>query len=124
MPDFLVFYYRHRTGDMIDSFDPQPMPLMQIVALAGNVLENTGDFLGLVDDDDGLMQFMYLAQDVQDKRPIRMEIPDMAHQGYYTRNLSIGELSTVLRGLPDKLTVHAVPGLQFERRVGCVPAQA
>ena len=118
MSDFHVFYYRHRTGDMIDSYDPKPMPLVRIVDLAHYVLENTGDFLGLVDDDEGLMQFMVLAHDRDDGRPIRLEIPDMIRHGYYTKQVSSGELMKILQHLPAKLTIDAVPGLHFERCSG------
>lgn len=112
--NFHVFYCRQRTGDTIDSYDPEPMPLERIVDLAINVLEGNGDFLGLVDDDDGLLQFIYLARGDDDERPIRMEIPDMARHGYYIKHVSSGELLDVLRELPDRLSVDAVPGLHFE----------
>lgn len=114
MPDFHVFYCRHRTGQSIDSYDPQPMPLARIVDLALDVLENTGDFLGLVDDDEGLLQFMYLARDEGDQQPIRMEIPDMARHGNYMRQVSSRELPDILRHLPARLSRDAVPGLHFE----------
>lgn len=114
MPDFHVFYCRQRTGDTIDSYDPEPMSLARIVDLAGTVLENTGDFLGLVDDDEGLLQFMYLAREEGDERPIRMEIRAMARLGCYTRQVSSGEMLDVLRHLPSKLSVDAVAGLRFE----------
>lgn len=118
MPDFHVFYCRHRTGESIDSYDPEPMPLARIVDLAIDVLENTGDFLGLVDDDQGLLQFMYLARDEGDERPIRVEIPDMARHGYYTRQVSSDELPDVLRHLPKRFSVDAIPGLHFESCMG------
>ena len=114
MPDFFVFYCRHRTGDSIESYDPMPMPLERIVDLAANVLESDGDFLGLVDDDDGLLQFMYLASSEDDERPIRMEFPVMARHGYYTKQVSSSELLQVLRDLPDRLSADAIPGLHFE----------
>ncbi len=81
MPDFYVFYCRHRTGDIISSYAPEPMSLARIVDLAVDVLENTGDFLGLVDEDEGLLQVMYLARGAEDERPIRLEIRDMARHG-------------------------------------------
>lgn len=114
MPDFHVFYCRQRTGDSIDSYRPEPMPLRHIVDLALDVLKNTGDFLGLVDDDQGLLQFMYLAREEGDARPIRVEIPDMARHGTYTRQLSPCELPDVLRRLPKRLSKDTVPGLHFE----------
>ena len=119
MPDFHVFYLRQRTGDMIDSYDPKPMKLAHIVDLASNVLEGTGDFLGLVDDDEGLLQMMYLARHEGDERPIRLEIPDIAHCGCHTKQVSPTEMPEVLRRLPGKLSRDAVPGLRFERCSGC-----
>jgi len=103
---------------MIDSYDPKPMTLSHIVDLATYVLERTGDFLGLVDDDEGLLQLMYLARYDDDERPIRLEVPDMAQHGYYTKQVSPHELPRVLRGLPKKLSASAIPGLRFERCMG------
>ncbi len=118
MSGFHVFYCRQRTGDIIDSYEPRLMPLSYIVELAALVLEGTGDFLGLVDDDEGLLQLMYLARHEDDERPIRLEVPDMARHGYYTKQLSQYELPDVLRGLPERLSANAVPGLRFESCTG------
>ncbi|MGI9492271.1 MAG: hypothetical protein ACR2QF_07740, partial [Geminicoccaceae bacterium] len=74
--------------------------------------------LGLVDDDEGLLQMMYLARHEDDERPIRLEIPDLAHHGYYTKQVSPTEVQEVLRRLPGKLSAAAVPGLRFERCLG------
>lgn len=112
-PDFHVFYCHQRTGCSIDSYDPEPMQLGHIVDLVTDVLENAGDFLGLVDDDQGLLQFMVLARDDDDDRPIRMEMPDMARHGCYMKQVSAGEVIDVLHRLPSKLSVDAVPGLRF-----------
>ena len=110
MPDFHVFYYRHRTGEMIDSYAPKPMPRAHILPLAHHILEDTGDFIGLLDEDDGLLQFMVLARDPQDPRPIRLDMPAMNRQGAFTQQLSPNELTAILQSLPDKLTIDAVCG--------------
>ncbi len=104
--DFHVFYCHQRTGCTIDSYHPEPMPLARIEDLVADVLENTGDFLGLVDDDQGLLQFLVLADN--DDRPIRMEMPDLACQSCYARQVSAGEVIDVLRRLPQKLSLEAV----------------
>ncbi|MGH1480117.1 MAG: hypothetical protein ACRBM6_15585 [Geminicoccales bacterium] len=113
MPDFHVFYYRHRTGQSIDSYHPKPMPLPRILELALQVLENTGDFLGLVDDREGLLQFIYMADNEGDERPIRMEITDPAHQDCQTKRVSQSEMLDVLHRLPARFSIDAVPGFQL-----------
>lgn len=124
MPDFHVFYYRQRTGQSIDSHCPEPMPLSRILELALHVLENTGDFLGLVDDRNGLLQFMYLVDDEGDEWPIRMEITDPAYQDCQTRRVSQSEMLDVLRRLPARFSIDEVPGFQFEssRRATVIPS--
>ncbi len=104
MPDFHVFYCRHRTGDYIDSYKPAPIDASRLPDLASNVLEENGDFLGLVDDDDSVLQFMYLARTEDDQQPIRMEIPDVRRKESLIRHISNAELSELLRNLPDRLT--------------------
>ena len=42
----------------------------------------------------------------------------MIRHGYYTRQVSSGELMKILQHLPAKLTIDAVPGLHFERCSG------
>lgn len=108
MPDFHVFYCRHRTGDQIDSHAPAPIAVDRIPALARDVLEENGDFLGLVDDDDSVLQFIYLARSKTDQRPIRMEIPDLQRRESLIRHISNVELIELLRNLPDRLTTGIV----------------
>ena len=108
MSGFHVFYCRHRTGDGIASHAPAPMPLDRIAALASDVLEENGDFLGLVDENESVLQFIYLARGDHDSRPIRMEIPDVARKQSLIRHISNIELSRLLENLPDRLTTDVV----------------
>ncbi|MEM7041780.1 MAG: hypothetical protein AAF543_03105 [Pseudomonadota bacterium] len=108
MPDFHVFYGRQRTGDGIASHAPAPMPLERITTLASAVLEENGDFLGLVDEDDSVLQFIYLARDAADQRPIRMEIPNLQTRENLIRHISNAELADLLRNLPDRLTTDVI----------------
>ena len=117
-PDFNVFYCRHRTGDMIDSYKPEPMPLERILDLAPSILEGVGDFLGLVDRQEGVIQFMHLARGEDVSRPIRVDVPDLARQGAYVRQITPDEMLGVLRHLPERLSASAVPGLRFESSLG------
>ncbi len=105
MPDFHVFYCRNSTGDGIASHAPSPMEIERIAMLAGDVLEANGDFLGLVDDDDCVLQFMYLARADGDQQPIRMELPAIQKGESVVRHISSAELLDLLQSLPDKLTV-------------------
>lgn len=108
MSDFHVFYCRQRTGEEIASHAPAPMETDRILALAGDVLEENGDFLGLVDDDDGVLQFIYLARGEGDEQPIRMEIPDLCRRENLIRHISNIELFELLRNLPDRLTTDVI----------------
>lgn len=108
MPDFHVFYCRHRTGEEIASYAPAPMEADRILALAGDVLEENGDFLGLVDDDDSVLQFIYLARSEGDEHPIRMEIPDIRRRENLIRHISNVELFELLKNLPDRLTTDVI----------------
>lgn len=108
MPGFHVFYCRHRTGDGIASHAPTPMEMDRIAELARDVLEQNGDFLGLVDEDDSVLQFMYLARREGDERPIRMEIPDVRDKRNLIKHISNAELFDLLKNLPDKLTTDVI----------------
>lgn len=104
MSDFHVFYCRNRTGDSIASHAPSPMEIERITTLAGDVLEENGDFLGLVDDDDCVLQFMYLARADGDQQPIRMELPAVQKGENVVRHISSAELLDLLQNLPAKLS--------------------
>ena len=108
MPGFHVFYCHHSTGDVIASHAPALMPLDRIAALASDVLEENGDFLGLVDEDDSVLQFIYLARSEDDSQPIRMEVPDVAQRQSLVKHISNAELSRLLENLPDRLTVEVI----------------
>ena len=66
MSEFQVFYCCHRTGDCIDFYKPAPIEASRLADLANHVLEANGDFLGLVDDEDSVLQFIYLARTEDD----------------------------------------------------------
>ena len=106
--DFHVFYCRHRTCDVIESYAPEPISTDHIPRLASDVLEETGDFLGLVDRDDCVLQFIYVARADDDEHPIRMEIPDVSRKRNFVRHISNAELFELLRNLPDTLTAYVV----------------
>jgi|GEM_PF-4239794 len=108
MPDFHVFYCRHRTGDGIASHAPAPMGIERIATLAGDVLEQNGDFLGLVDDDDCVLQFIYLARAENDQQPIRMELPTVCQGKNSVWHISNAELFKLLRNLPEKLSTDLI----------------
>lgn len=108
MPEFHVFYCRHRTGDYIDSYKPAPIDASRLVDLAHDILEENGDFLGLVDDEDSVLQFIYLARTEDDQQPIRMEIPDACRKRNRIRHISNSQLIELLRNLPDRLNADVV----------------
>jgi hypothetical protein len=108
MPEFHVFYCCRRTGEGIASHAPAPLERDQIAALAIQVLEENGDFIGLVDDDDSVLQFIYLARTESDRQPIRMEIPDLHQRQNLIRHISNAELRALLQSLPDKLTTDVI----------------
>ena len=108
MPDFHVFYCRHRTGDGIAPYAPAPIEIDRIPALAHQVLEENGDCFGLVDDDDSVLQFIYLARGEGDERPIRMEIPDVSRRRDLIRYISNAELFELLRNLPERLSTDVI----------------
>ena len=104
MHSFQVFYCHHRTGRAIAAHDPAPMPLEHIAALAGDVLSEDGDFLGLVDRSDCVLQFMVVKRCEDDQRPIRMEMPESNLRDCHIRHISNAELLLLLENLPEKLT--------------------
>lgn len=114
MSDFHVFYCRQRTGDGIASHAPAPMAMDRIAVLAGDVLEENGDFFGLVDGDDSVLQFIYVARAEGDERPIRMEIPDISRRQSLIRHISNAELFELLKNLPDRLTTEVITDTSVE----------
>lgn len=108
MPGFHVFYCHHRTGEVIASHAPTPVKTERIAALAGDVLEQNGDFLGLVDDDECVLQFMYLPRLVGDDHSIRMEMTDSAGGENVIKHISDSELFDLLQNLPEKLTIDVI----------------
>ena len=104
MSDFHVFFYHHRSGQAISAYKPAPMPLERIKRLADHVLTENGDFFGLVDRDDCVLQFIYLKRSEYDDRPIRMEMPEAGLWGSRIKHISNTELERLLEHLPDALS--------------------
>lgn len=108
MSGFHVFYCHQRTGEVIASHAPMLVKTEHIAALAGDVLEQNGDFFGLVDDDDCVLQFMYLPRLVGEDQSIRMEMTDICREESVIKHISDLELFELLLNLPEKLTIDAI----------------
>lgn len=106
MPDFHVFYCNQQSGAEVPADRPRPIALERIPGLAVRILAANGDFIGLVDDDDGVLQFIYLARSEGDDRPIRMELAEPDPDGVERRHLSNAEMIDLLQNLPERLTIE------------------
>jgi hypothetical protein len=111
MSNFHVFLYHHRTGQAISAYEPAPMSLERIKRLADYVLAEDGDFFGLVDRDDCVLQFIYLKRSEHDDRPIRMEMPEANSWGSHIKHISNTELEQLLGDLPDALSTNLLSKL-------------
>lgn len=109
-PQFRVFYCHNATGDAIAASAPEPIASDRIPSLANDVLEDIGDFLGLIDGDGGVLQFIYVADPGEDDRPIRMDMPDRSRRSNLIRRVSEVELYELLSDLPCRLTPDRIDG--------------
>lgn len=74
-------------------------------------LRNDGDFLGLIDDQDTTLQFLYDAGSYA----YWAEIPVIAEKGSYGAWLTFDGVVELIRGLPGRFEVSAFPQFRFQR---------
>ena len=104
-----VFYTCYESGETVESRAPIAAAREDIIAIARRVLRGDGDFLGLVDQQDGTLQLMREA----DGR-VWMEIPVPAEGGSYGKHVELGEVEATLAGIAVPFDPEELPGLRFE----------
>jgi predicted acetyltransferase len=88
----------------------RPAEVEEINGLLDQVLAQPGNFLGLIDEQGGILQFL-----VDEDGHIGVEIPDPARRGHYGKRATLTECKQLVAEADGRFHWDAVDGLQFEK---------
>jgi len=95
---YKVFYTSHSRQESASSTAPRLLDAEQLEALALRILADEDDFLGVIDNDDRIIQFMRSSAD-----ELLVELPDFDARESLQCRLSTEQALELLRYLPGRL---------------------
>ena len=95
---YQVFYTSYSLQESVSSGSPRLLEGDQLKALALRILNEEDDFLGVVDNEERVVQFMREAED-----DFLMEIPDFDARSSLQCHLSREEMSELMGRLPGRV---------------------
>ena len=84
--------------------------LDEILGMMDRVLREPGHFLGVIDDEGGILQFL-----VHDDESIGVEIPDPGRRGHYGKRADLEECKRLISSDVGLFRPTSVAGLRFEK---------
>ena len=107
--NFKVFFSCHSTSNRVDSQNPIVHDKSICIDLALQMLQDDGDFYGLIDDNNRAIQFI-----VNPDSSISMDIPIPEKQGSFTKIVSKEEVVDTLDSIKNPMDIHSIKGLEFK----------
>lgn len=95
---YQVFYTSYSLQQSVSSSSPRLLDADQLKTLSLRILKEEDDFLGVIDNEDRVIQFMRSAAD-----DFRVEIPDVDARNSLQRHLSTEETLELIARLPTSL---------------------
>ena len=88
----------------------RPAEVDEILRMMEEVLAEPGNFLGVMDEQGGILQFL-----VDEQGTIGVEIPDPPRRGHYGKQASLTECKQLLHDADGRFHWDAFDGLTFEK---------
>ena len=95
---YQVFYTSYSLQESVSSSSPRLLDADQLKMLSLRILKEDDDFLGVIDNEDRVIQFMRNAANY-----FLVEIPDLEAKNSLQRNLSTEETLELIARLPSVL---------------------
>lgn len=107
---YRMYYCDFERDTEIIADGAEPTEVDEILAMMEQVLTGCGNFLGIMDEHGGMLQFL-----VDDEGRIGVEIPDPPRRGHYGKQATLAECKELLRRAEGRFHWDDVPGLTFEK---------
>lgn len=107
--NFKIFYADYAEDQHISSDEAQSASLVDIVECMHNLLAEPDNFIGLIDSNDVMLQFM-----VEEDGAILIDAPVNDRNGSFMKSAKLSECIEVVRGLRATIEIEKIPGLEFK----------
>lgn len=91
---YRIFYNCESSGDFVPHDQPVSYPLDTIIDMALQLLQDDGDFLGILNEADVCVQFMALGGGM-----IEIDIPDPPKRGSHSKSINESELEAQVKNV-------------------------
>ena len=107
---YRVYYCDTERSAELAADGAKPATTAEITALMDQILTVGGGFVGVIDTDGGILQFLS-----GDDGSIGLEIPDPQRRGHYGKSASLSECKRLLLAAPGRFRQEDIDGLLFEK---------
>ena len=107
---YRMYYCDFERDTEIIADGAEPHEVDEILAMMDRVLPIPGNFLGIMDEHDGMLQFL-----VHEDGRIGVEIADPPRRGHHGKFASLAECKKLLQSSEGRFHQDLVEGLTFEK---------
>lgn len=106
---FKFFYTDYATNQSIRSDEPKDSTLDSIIESMNDVLVAEDNFLGLIDDEDNMLQFM-----VEEDGSILIDLPNNEQKGSLSKTATLAECVEMVKAIQETIAFEDIDGLVFK----------
>ena len=105
-----LFYTDYSKDEHVRSDEAKDSTLEEIVECMNKLLHEPDNFIGLIDAEDTMLQFM-----VEDDGSICVDSPVDDKNGSFTKNATLKESVEIVQAIQTAINLDAIKGLQFKK---------
>jgi len=106
---FKLFYADYSQDKHVRSDEAESATLENIIDCMNGLLHEPDNFVGIIDGDDVMLQFM-----VEDSGAICIDAPLHERKGSYTKSSDLSECIRVVGALQKNIVLEKIDGLEFK----------
>lgn len=106
---FKLFYTDYSEDKHLRSDEAESTTLEKIIDCMNSLLHEPDNFIGIVDCDDVMLQFM-----VEDTGTICIDAPIQERKGSFTKSTDLSECIKIVGALQKNIVLEQINGLEFK----------
>jgi hypothetical protein len=105
-----LFFTDYGDDESLDAADARVAGKDEILHTMESVLQVPRNFVGVIDENDGTLQFM-----VNNDKTIRVDLPFPEDRGSYVKTCDLSECLDLVRSIRDRIKKEEIHGLKFQQ---------
>src|SRR5262245_12050644 len=105
-----IYFTDYGADESLDAKDARAAAKDEILQTMESVLRMPRNFVGVIDENDGTLQFM-----VNSDNTIRVDLPYPDDRGSYVKTADLDECLELVRSIRDRIKKEEIRGLKFQQ---------